>query len=52
VTAGEEALGMDIVSHGEAAYPTGEGTILVEPIGMTTSERSLAEPALAPVPSS
>jgi Amt family ammonium transporter len=32
VTAEQEALGMDIVSHGEEAYPTGEGTILVEPI--------------------
>ena len=32
VTAEQEALGMDIVSHGEQAYPTGEGTILVEPI--------------------
>ena len=31
-TADEEALGLDIVSHGEEAYPTGEGTILVEPI--------------------
>jgi ammonium transporter, Amt family len=27
----EEALGMDIVSHGEDAYATGEGAILVEP---------------------
>jgi Amt family ammonium transporter len=25
----EEALGLDIVSHGEEAYPTGEGAILV-----------------------
>jgi ammonium transporter, Amt family len=27
----EEALGMDIISHGEDAYATGEGAILVEP---------------------
>jgi ammonium transporter, Amt family len=27
----QEALGMDIVSHGEDAYATGEGAILVEP---------------------
>jgi ammonium transporter, Amt family len=30
-TAHEEALGMDIVSHGEEAYATGEGAILVKP---------------------
>jgi Amt family ammonium transporter len=29
VQEGEEALGLDIVSHGEEAYPTGEGAILV-----------------------
>ena len=27
----EEALGMDIVSHGEEAYATGEGAILIAP---------------------
>ena len=27
----EEALGMDVVSHGEEAYATGEGAILVDP---------------------
>ena len=27
----EEALGMDIVEHGEEAYATGEGAILVRP---------------------
>jgi Amt family ammonium transporter len=26
---GEEGLGLDIVSHGEEAYATGEGAILV-----------------------
>jgi Amt family ammonium transporter len=31
VTEHEEALGMDTVSHGEEAYPTGEGAILVTP---------------------
>jgi Amt family ammonium transporter len=30
-TAHEEALGMDLVSHGEEAYATGEGAILVAP---------------------
>jgi Amt family ammonium transporter len=29
VEQGEEALGLDIVSHGEEAYATGEGAILV-----------------------
>jgi len=27
----EEALGMDVVQHGEEAYATGEGAILVTP---------------------
>jgi ammonium transporter, Amt family len=27
----DEALGMDVVDHGEEAYATGEGAILVEP---------------------
>ena len=27
----EEALGMDVIYHGEEAYPTGEGAILVQP---------------------
>src|SRR5215210_4830459 len=30
-TEGEEALGMDVVQHGEEAYATGEGAILVTP---------------------
>jgi ammonium transporter, Amt family len=52
VTAREEALGMDIVSHGEQAYPTGEGTILVEPVAPSVPERARSEPAMAPVTSS
>ncbi|HZA59006.1 MAG TPA: ammonium transporter [Solirubrobacterales bacterium] len=27
----EEAMGMDVIYHGEEAYPTGEGAILVQP---------------------
>ena len=27
----DEAVGMDIVDHGEEAYASGEGAILVEP---------------------
>jgi Amt family ammonium transporter len=33
----EEALGMDIVAHGEEAYATGEGAILVFPDGVDES---------------
>lgn len=29
----EEALGMDVIAHGEEAYTTGEGAILVVPDG-------------------
>ena len=39
-TAREEALGMDVVQHGEQAYTAGEGAILVTP-------ELIAEPALA-----
>jgi ammonium transporter, Amt family len=28
---GDEAVGMDIIDHGEEAYASGEGAILVEP---------------------
>ena len=34
----EEALGLDVIYHGEEAYPTGEGAILVAP------EASIEEP--------
>jgi Amt family ammonium transporter len=30
-TADDEAIGMDIVQHGEEAYVTGEGAILITP---------------------
>jgi len=40
------------VSHGEEAYPTGEGTILVEPFGSGIPDRARREPAMAPAPSS
>jgi Amt family ammonium transporter len=47
----EEAIGMDIISHGEEAYATGEGAILVEPARPRVPERR-REPAIAPVPTS
>ncbi len=34
----EEAVGMDVVQHGEEAYVTGEGAILVMPDGQSTEE--------------
>jgi Amt family ammonium transporter len=51
VTEREEAMGMDIVSHGEEAYATGEGAILVEPTGTGVPERTRPEPAMAPATS-
>ena len=41
-TEDEEALGMDIVLHGEEAYATGEGAILVAPASPRQSDRPLA----------
>jgi len=32
VTEGEEAIGMDVGQHGEEAYATGEGAILIRPV--------------------
>ena len=46
----EEALGMDVVQHGEEAYATGEGAILVTPeaVAQTDGDR-LERPRKAPV---
>jgi len=41
----DEALGMDIVQHGEQAYATGEGAILVAPEADTEDEPLVANPA-------
>jgi Amt family ammonium transporter len=40
----EEALGMDVVYHGEEAYPTGEGAILVTPETGLEGEVAVANP--------
>jgi Amt family ammonium transporter len=40
----DEALGLDIAQHGEKAYATGEGAILIVPDG-TEAEVALAPPA-------
>jgi Amt family ammonium transporter len=42
----EESLGMDLVAHGEEAYASGEGAILVEPDGHF-DERLVADPVPA-----
>jgi Amt family ammonium transporter len=41
----EEALGMDVVYHGEEAYPTGEGAILVTPEAGSEPPVPVANPA-------
>ena len=40
----EEALGMDIVQHGEEAYATGEGAVLVTPESGVDAELAGAKP--------
>jgi len=40
----EEALGMDVVQHGEEAYATGEGAILVAPEGGVEPEVAVVNP--------
>jgi Amt family ammonium transporter len=40
----EEALGMDVVQHGEEAYVTGEGAILVAPEGGSDALVPVAQP--------
>jgi Amt family ammonium transporter len=39
----EEALGLDVIYHGEEAYPTGEGAILVSPEAGVEGERPVAD---------
>jgi len=40
----EEAIGMDVTQHGEEAYLTGEGAILVVPESGVEGERPVAQP--------
>ena len=40
----EEAVGMDVIQHGEEAYVTGEGAILVAPEPDTAGEVTVANP--------
>jgi Amt family ammonium transporter len=45
VSAEEEALGLDVVQHGEEAYTEGEGAILVVPEGeMPGVPRAVRQP--------
>jgi ammonium transporter, Amt family len=48
-SAREEALGMDVVNHGEEAYVDGEGAILVLPADKAEEERLVADPVVQPV---
>jgi Amt family ammonium transporter len=41
----EQSLGMDVVQHGEDAYATGEGAILITPEGDLDAPVPVAEPA-------
>ncbi len=41
----EEARGLDVTEHGEEAYPTGEGAILVTPEAGIEEPVPLADPA-------
>jgi ammonium transporter, Amt family len=47
VASEDEALGLDIVSHGEEAYPSGEGAILVPLVPPKEAGAPLAAPAPA-----
>jgi Amt family ammonium transporter len=40
----DEAIGMDLVHHGEEAYATGEGAILITPEGTVEEALAVAEP--------
>jgi Amt family ammonium transporter len=40
----DQALGMDIVAHGEQAYTTGDGAILVVSEATRAAEAAMAEP--------
>jgi Amt family ammonium transporter len=41
----DEAIGLDVMQHGEEAYVTGEGAILVEPDGERDRGAFVANPA-------
>jgi Amt family ammonium transporter len=40
----EEALGLDVTQHGEEAYATGEGAILITPEAGLEGEVAVAQP--------
>jgi Amt family ammonium transporter len=43
-SASDESVGLDVMQHGEEAYVTGEGAILVEPDGERSRELFVANP--------
>jgi Amt family ammonium transporter len=48
VTERQEALGMDVVQHGEEAYNSGEGAILLTPEAGMEAEFAVPEPVAQP----
>jgi Amt family ammonium transporter len=46
----QQATGMDLLEHGEDAYPSGEGAILIEPDGAARAGSSQGEPAFVSNP--
>jgi Amt family ammonium transporter len=40
----QEAIGMDVIQHGEEAYVTGEGAILITPESGIEAELPVADP--------
>ena len=44
VTTRQESIGLDVVEHGEEAYASGEGAILIEPDGSSERRGLVAEP--------
>jgi Amt family ammonium transporter len=43
----EEALGMDVIQHGEEAYASGEGAILITPVDGEVPPVPVADPGFA-----
>ncbi len=43
-TDGQQAIGMDVLEHGEEAYATGEGAILIEPDGALEQAALVSNP--------
>ena len=44
----EEGIGLDVLEHGEEAYGTGEGAILVTPLAVPSRPAASADEATTP----